>query len=97
MDWIIALAILLLAGLVGHVAVIARSDGSARRKGVAGSFFTGLAEAIDPNAAMIALENEKRANMEGEEDNGDDKDPIAPPLTPAGKGFLIPFVQNLRP
>lgn len=45
------------------------------RSGVAGSFFSGLAEVHDPTAAMIALENEKRANMQGEEDDGDPPDP----------------------
>lgn len=69
MDWLVAL-LLLLAGLAG-IFLLVRSDNSGRRKGATGSFFTGMFEAIDPNAAMIATENEKRANMEGEEDDGD--------------------------
>lgn len=73
MQWIVAIGILL-AGLVGMFFIV-RSDNSARRKSAAGSFFTGIAEAIDPNAAMIATENEKRANMEGEEDSGDPPNP----------------------
>ena len=69
MDWLVAL-LLLLAGL-GGIFLLVRGDKSGHRKSAAGSFFTGMFEAIDPNAAMIALENEKRANMEGEEEGGD--------------------------
>jgi hypothetical protein len=75
MQWLVA-ALILLAGLAGMFFIV-RSDTSTRRKSAAGSFFTGLAEAIDPNAAMIAAENEKRANMEGEEDSGDPPNPDA--------------------
>ncbi|WEK47748.1 MAG: hypothetical protein P0Y56_05495 [Candidatus Andeanibacterium colombiense] len=76
MQWIVA-GIILLVGLAGMFMLV--SSGTAtRRKGAAASFFTGVAEVFDPGAAMIALENEKRANMLGEKEDGDPPDPSDP-------------------
>ncbi|MBO9498010.1 MAG: hypothetical protein J7496_03090 [Novosphingobium sp.] len=75
MQWIIAAAVLI-AGLGGMFLLVGTDGNSMRgRGGIAGSFLSGFAEAQDPTAALIALENEKRANMQGEEDDGDPPDP----------------------
>ena len=42
-----------------------------RGRGVIAALGTALEEAFDRRGAQIALENEKRLEMEGEEDNGD--------------------------
>ena len=68
MEWLIALGALV-AGM-GLVVLAVSTKKSSRPRGAAGAFVTGLAEALDPAAAQIALENEKRLAMEGEEDNG---------------------------
>jgi hypothetical protein len=71
MEWLIA-GIVLLASVTVLPWWLATSSNAARRgSGVLGSFMTGLAEQLDPRAALIRQENEKRAAMEGEEDSGD--------------------------
>lgn len=77
MQWIVAAGILLI-GLAGIFLLVGTNGNSMKgRGGIAGSFLSGLAEVHDPTAAMVALENEKRANMEGEEDDGDPPNPDA--------------------
>ena len=71
MEWLIA-AILLLAALTVLPWWLATGSNPARRGGGAlGGFMTGLAEQLDPRAALIREENEKRAALEAEEDCGD--------------------------
>jgi hypothetical protein len=72
MQWLIALGVFV-AGL-GLVALAVSTKKTSRPGGGIGAFASGLAEALDPNAALIALENEKRLEMEGEEDSGDPPD-----------------------
>ena len=70
MEWAIT-AILLLAAVTVLPWWLATGSRPARRGGgTLGSFMTGLAEQLDPRAALIREENEKRAALEGEEDSG---------------------------
>jgi hypothetical protein len=77
MQWIVA-GIILLVGIVGMFLLIS-SGATSRRNGPAASFMSGMAEVFDPGAAMIALENEKRANMLGEQEDGDPPEPTPDP------------------
>ena len=71
MEWLIA-GIVLLVALTALPWWLATSSNSARRGGGAlGGFMAGLADQLDPRAALIREENEKRAAMESEEDSGD--------------------------
>ena len=72
MEWLIAIGAFV-AGM-GLVVLAVSTKKSSRPRGAAGMFVSGLAEALDPHAALIAQENEKRLQMEGEEDNGDPPD-----------------------
>jgi len=74
MEWLIA-AIVLLAALTVLPWWLSTGSNSARRGGgVVHGFMTGLADQLDPRAALIREENEKRALMESEEDSGDPPD-----------------------
>jgi hypothetical protein len=71
MEWLVA-AVVLLAAVTALPWWLATGSKSARRgSGALGSLMGGLAEQLDPRAALIREENEKRAAMEGEEDSGD--------------------------
>lgn len=69
MEWLIALGVFVVG--IGLVALAVSTKKTPRSGGAIGAFATGLAEALDPRAALIAQENEKRLEMEGEEDSGD--------------------------
>lgn len=70
MEWLIT-AVVLLAAVTLLPWWLATSSNSARRgSGAFGDFMAGLAGQIDPRAALVREENEKRAAMEGEEDSG---------------------------
>lgn len=77
MQWLIALGVFVI-GLGLTVWAVSAGKKSPRPPGggAVGAFVSGLAEALDPRVAQIAQENEKRLEMEGEEDAGD-------PLPPA--------------
>lgn len=72
MEWLIALGAFVVG--MGLVVLAVSTKKSSRPSGAIGAFTIGLAEALDPHAALIAQENEKRLEMEGEEDAGDPPD-----------------------
>jgi len=70
--FVIALAALLPAS----IRAMKRWLRGSRSGGVVGSFGAGLAAALDPAAAMIVTENEKREAAKGDEDKeGSDEEP----------------------
>lgn len=70
MEWLIALTVFFVG--IGLVALTVRSKkGSLPGGGAIGAFGAGLEEAFDRRGALIAQENEKRLEMEGEEESGD--------------------------
>jgi hypothetical protein len=71
MEWLVAGTMVLAAVTVLPWWLATSSRPERRGSGALGGFLTGLAEQLDPRAALIREENEKRAAMEGEEDSGD--------------------------
>ena len=72
MEWLIALGVFV-AG-IGLTALAVRSSKKSPRPrggGAIGAFGAGFEEALDRRGALIAQENEKRLEMEGEEESGD--------------------------
>jgi hypothetical protein len=70
MEWLVT-GFLLLAAVTVLPWWLATSSNAARKGGGdAHGFMSGLAEQLDPHAAMIREETEKREAMEGEEDSG---------------------------
>jgi hypothetical protein len=71
MEWAIAAVVLVAAVTVLPWWLATGSRTRRRGGGALGGFMTGLAQQLDPRAALIREENEKRAAMEGDEDSGD--------------------------
>ena len=72
MQWLIALGVFLVGiGLTAWAVSSSKNSPRPRGGGVITALGTALEEAFDRRGAQIALENEKRLEMEGEEDNGD--------------------------
>lgn len=72
MEWLVALGVFVLG--IGLTAWAVRSSKNSPRPaggGVTAALGSALEEAFDRRGAQIAQENEKRLEMEGEEDNGD--------------------------
>jgi hypothetical protein len=71
-QWLIALGVFV-AGLGLLVLAVRAGKNSPRPKGggAIGAFGAGLEEAFDRRGAMILEENQKRLEMEGEEEGGD--------------------------
>lgn len=70
MEWLAAGIVLLTAVTVLPWWLATSSKANRKGGGTLHGFMTGLAEQLDPHAAMIREENEKREAMEGEEDSG---------------------------
>jgi len=71
-QWLIALGVFLVGiGLTAWAVSSSKNSPRPRGGGVIAALGTALEEAFDRRGAQIALENEKRLEMEGEEDNGD--------------------------
>lgn len=74
MEWLAALGVIVAALVLLPWWLATHSDVERKGGGLANDFMSGLAEQLDPTAAMIANENEKRLAMEGEQDSGDPKE-----------------------
>ena len=72
MEWLVALGVFVVGlGLTVWAVRSGKNSPRPRGGGMIGAFGAGLEEAFDRRGALIAKENEKRLEMEGEEDSGD--------------------------
>jgi hypothetical protein len=75
MQWLIALGVFVVGiGLTVWAVSSGKKSPRPLGGGVIAALGTALEEAFDRRGAQIALENEKRLEMEGEEDSGDPPD-----------------------
>lgn len=76
MEWLIALGVLVAGiGLTAWAVSSSKNSPRPRGGGVIAALGNAFEEAFDRRGAQIAQENEKRLEMEGEEDSGDPPSP----------------------
>jgi hypothetical protein len=74
MEWLITGLLIAAGAILLPWWIATHSDPGRKGGGLANDFMSGLAEQLDPRAALIASENEKRLEIEGEQDSGAPKD-----------------------